>query len=144
MAGKSRQPVGLFAVRLAALFESHRRPDGREYSLREVADAINREAGERLGGITYISQLRSGESDNPTFKVIRGLARFFGVPPWYFFGTGDDGMDDAEAKATAAATDPRVRAIVLRSVGLSEQAIESVQQVMEQARDVPPETGGRP
>lgn len=144
MPRKTREPVGLFAERLAALFESHLRPDGKQYSFQQVADAINADAGERIGSVVYISQLRSGESDNPTFKVIRGLSKFFGVPPWYFFGVDDDGMDDAEAKAAAAATNPRVREIVLRSAGLSEQAIESVQDLMAGAGSVPPEGGGRP
>jgi len=34
---------------------------------------------------TYLWLLRTGQWDNPTMKHLIAIARFFGVPPTYFF-----------------------------------------------------------
>ncbi|PLS80243.1 MAG: hypothetical protein CYG59_09045 [Chloroflexi bacterium] len=62
------------------LFKTHRRPDGREYTYHEVADA--------LGGAidsTSLSKLRSGAITNPGRRSLLLLCQFFHVPASYFF-----------------------------------------------------------
>ncbi|MDP9310471.1 MAG: helix-turn-helix domain-containing protein, partial [Chloroflexota bacterium] len=62
------------------LFKTHRRPDGREYTYHEVADA--------LGGAidsTSLSKLRSGAITNPGRRSLLLLCQFFHVPAAYFF-----------------------------------------------------------
>ncbi|MBO0883459.1 MAG: helix-turn-helix transcriptional regulator, partial [Mycobacterium sp.] len=72
------------AQRLEHLFHTVRKPDGREYSNDEVAAGIHQDQGETISA-SYIWYLRTGQRDNPTFKHINALARFFGVPAAYFF-----------------------------------------------------------
>lgn len=64
------------------LFETVRRPDGKAWTLQEVA--------QRTGlSVSYIWRLRSGRATNPTTLVLERLADFFGVPVSYFVGTDD-------------------------------------------------------
>lgn len=60
-------------------------PAGRgPYSLQEAADGIERLTGEKVSHNT-LWKLRTGKSDNPTKRVLEGLAAFFGINPGYFF-----------------------------------------------------------
>lgn len=127
-------PRGLFAERLDHLFETVRREDGKRYTLAQVADAINSAAGERLGSGTYIHQLRRGESDNPTYKVIVGLSRFFGVSPMYFFDEADLERGAVPAEVAVAVSDEDVREIAVDAAGLSKQSLDSVKQLISNAR----------
>jgi transcriptional regulator with XRE-family HTH domain len=54
---------------------------------------------------TYLWLLRTGQRDNPTMKHLIAIARFFGVPPTYFFP--DDAMrqDAVPAELAAALSD---------------------------------------
>jgi transcriptional regulator with XRE-family HTH domain len=132
MPKKRRAPEGQFAELLSRLLEGTLREDGKPYSPKDVAEALNREAGERLASPTYVWQLVTGESPNPTYRVIEGLARFFGVPAQYFFpGTGR-----ADAEVDVALRDERVREIALGCAALSEQSLESVQRLVASARSL--------
>ena len=62
------------------LFDTHRKPDGREYSVHEVARGIN---GQLTG--SYIAKLRRGEVKNPGRNALLLLCQFFDVPSSYFF-----------------------------------------------------------
>jgi transcriptional regulator with XRE-family HTH domain len=81
--------VRSLAGKLNHLFANSTTRGGQEYSNEQVAAAIV------AGGVTisqsYIWQLRKGKKDNPTFKHLQALARFFGVPVSYFF---DDEVTD--------------------------------------------------
>jgi transcriptional regulator with XRE-family HTH domain len=60
-------------------------PAGRgPYSLQEAAAGIEAATGERISHNT-LWKLRTGKADNPTKRVLEGLADFFGVNPAYFF-----------------------------------------------------------
>lgn len=77
------------ADKLNHLFAGMTTRGGQEYSNEQVASAIV------ATGVTisqsYIWQLRKGNKDNPTYKHLRALAAFFGVPVSYFF---DDEVTD--------------------------------------------------
>ena len=77
------------AGRLNHVFATVRRPDGREYSNEQVAQAVA-DVGVTISQ-SYIWQLRKGKKSNPTLKHLQALGDFFGVPPAYFF---DDGVAD--------------------------------------------------
>jgi transcriptional regulator with XRE-family HTH domain len=67
-------------------------PAGRgPYSNAEVAALIRKATGEPVTGTT-ISKLRSGEVANPHQRLIAAMARFFGVPPDFFFDSYHDGQ----------------------------------------------------
>jgi transcriptional regulator with XRE-family HTH domain len=54
-------------------------PAGRgPYTSEEVAHATGL-------SVSYVRYLRTGDRDNPTKQSIEALAKFFGVPPAYFF-----------------------------------------------------------
>lgn len=59
--------------RLQALFDRVRRPDGRRWTLQEVAQATGL-------SVSYLWRLRSGRASNPTRAVLERIAAFFGVP----------------------------------------------------------------
>lgn len=129
-----REPQGFIGERLDHLFETVRREDGKRYTLVQVANAINAAAGERLGSAAYIQQLRVGDSDNPTYKVIVGLSRFFGVSPMYFFEEADLERGMVPPEVALAVADEDVREIAVDAAGLSKQSLESVKQLIANAR----------
>jgi transcriptional regulator with XRE-family HTH domain len=98
-----------------ALFKTHRKPDGREYSTYEVA----REMAERgLGEISpgYLAKLRRGETSNPSREVLSRLCLFFRVPASYFFPELDQlvpSLDDSNSDPLA-----QVR-VAFRAAGLA-------------------------
>src|SRR5438093_3277208 len=104
MAERRPRTVG---EKLEHLFRTVRRPDRREYSNEEVASAILGEQGETISS-SYIWYLRTGQRDNPTFKHINALARFFGVPPAYFFDDDTTERVEAELALLAAMKDAGV------------------------------------
>lgn len=77
-----RQPSTL-AEKLAYLFERVRRPDGAEWTGKDVAAAV-RARGTDLSA-SHLSELRRGVKSNPTLRVLQGLADFFEVRVSYFF-----------------------------------------------------------
>lgn len=112
-------------------------PRGRgEYSYREVAQAINGTGSGASISASYLWQLRRGEKDNPTYRHIESLARFFGVPPSYFFD--DTAADEitAELELLAAIRDNEVREIALRASDLSDAGRKMIKNVIEDAREI--------
>jgi transcriptional regulator with XRE-family HTH domain len=128
----------LIARRLDALFRTKLPKDGkgREYSYKEVEKAINDVAGPKSISHSYIWQLRTGKSTNPTLRGLSLLAAFFSVPITYFF-------DDEEAERlanqlglAAAFDDDLVRRIATRATGLSDASLEAVLAIVENARTI--------
>ena len=72
------------AEKIDLLFKTVHPADRGPYSLQEAADGIERLTGEKVSHNT-LWKLRTGKSDNPTKRVLEGLAKFFGVSPAYFF-----------------------------------------------------------
>ena len=62
------------------LFRTRLHPDGREYTHREVAAALD----QRLTP-SHLGKLRSGQIDNPKRDTIILLCQFFQVPASFFF-----------------------------------------------------------
>jgi transcriptional regulator with XRE-family HTH domain len=133
MAETAQEPAGLFARRLDRLLRSA--PEGRKpYTPKEVATAINDAAGEHIASGTYIWQLRTGQKDNPTYKVVVGLSRFFAVSPTYFFDEAETGRGEIPAEVALALKNDRVRDVALDMAGLSERSLEAVRQLVANAR----------
>ena len=62
------------------LFRTHRKPDGREYSNREVVSALGGQVS-----ADALSKIRRGDITNPGRNTLLLLCQFFNVPPSYFF-----------------------------------------------------------
>jgi transcriptional regulator with XRE-family HTH domain len=131
MAEEPKEP-GLLAQRLQHLYDTPR-PGGRKYSDREVAEAVNAIAGEHVTGRTYVYQLRKGTSDNPTYKLLIALAKFFGVSPTYFFDEQPAGLPP---EAVALLRDDEARDIGLAAAGLSGRSRQAIRQMIDSAREI--------
>lgn len=134
------------ADRLNRLFAETVDADGRPYSLRDVADGVNRTAGERLLSATYLSQLRLGQRTNPGHRRLRAIADFFGVDVHYFDDAAMAQRTDEELELLGSMRNPVVRDIALRAQGLSESALQAVRALMDHYRSdqgLPP-TGDPP
>ena len=130
---KADPPSGAtLADRLNHLFATITPPGRGPYTNQEVAAGI-REAGTEISA-QYISLLRRGERDNPTLKHLEALARFFGVPPAYFFDEETTRRVDEELAALAALREAGVRGVALRAAGLSPKGLDAVHAIIEQVR----------
>ena len=101
MTGKGDQSVGLLADRLDHLFQTVHPKDRGPYTGAEVAEAINRAAGESVISATYVWQLRTGRRDNPTYRHLIAISRFFGVSPMYFFDESESERGAIPAEVAA-------------------------------------------
>jgi transcriptional regulator with XRE-family HTH domain len=119
-------PDTFLASKLDQLFRAIRRPDGKPYTPADVAAAVNEATGEQVTSGTYVWQLRTGRRDNPTYKLLIGLSRFFGVSPAYFFDEAETERGAIPAEAALALRDDAVRNIALRSAGLSERSLKVI------------------
>lgn len=95
------------------------RPEGgdREYTGREVVAEIVDRGGELSA--SHLSELRRGIKNNPTLRVLDGLAGFFDVRVSYF--TDDlQAVEEVEAELElrSAMQEAQVRDIALRLAGL--------------------------
>lgn len=136
MTRQTRPPQGLFAQRLDHLFRTVHPKDCGPYTPAEVADAINSAAGERMVSGTYLWLLRTGQRDNPTMKHLIAIARFFAVPPTYFFPDDSLGDNAVPAELTAVLGDAQVREMALRAVGLSDRSLKAITDMIDSARSV--------
>jgi transcriptional regulator with XRE-family HTH domain len=131
-------PEGQFAARLNLLFDAVRRPDGKQYSPQQVADAINEAAGHKFISGTYIWQLRDKRRDNPTFRHIMALSLFFGVPASYFFEQEGQTQEALPAEVSAALQNDKIREITLRTIGMSERSLETISGMIDSVRALDP------
>jgi transcriptional regulator with XRE-family HTH domain len=122
------------ADKLNHLFETVR-PAGRgQWSTEEAARAISAE-GAPISG-SYIWLLRKGQRDNPTLHHLEGLARFFGVPPAYFFDDQVTSEVDAQLRLLSSLRDAHVQRVALRAAGLSAQSLSSIAEVIDRVREL--------
>lgn len=122
------------AEKLDYLFRTHRRPDGHEYSTRQVAAWIQEVRGHAVSP-AYIWHLRSGERDNPTIRHIEDLAAFFGVLPHYFFEDEEtERTQMALALLGALQQQPEVHHLAMRSLGVSAESLRAIIETIERVR----------
>jgi transcriptional regulator with XRE-family HTH domain len=123
-----------FADRLNHLFRIVVPSGGGPYSTDEVARVIT------AGGVpissSYIWLLRNGQRNNPTLRHISALAKFFGVPPAYFFDDEVAATVDAELKFLVSLRDVGVQRIATRAAGLSSESLQSISDIIERIRDL--------
>ncbi|OEJ30892.1 helix-turn-helix domain-containing protein [Streptomyces subrutilus] len=139
------KPTSSLADKLNHLFTTTA-PAGRgPYTGEEAARAITA-SGIPISG-SYIWLLRKGRRDNPTMRHVEGLAKFFGVPPAYFFDDEVTATVDSELALLAAMRDTKVQRVALRTAGLSERSMRSINELIERVRELeglaedPPESG---
>ncbi|MFD3654891.1 helix-turn-helix domain-containing protein [Streptomyces sp. 24-1644] len=127
-------PENALAKKLDHLF-TNVVPAGRlPYSSEEVARAITAD-GTPISG-SYIWLLRKGQRDNPTLRHLEGLAKFFGVPPAYFFDDQVTAAVDTDLELLTALRDAQVQKVALRTAGLSVKSLKSIAEVIERVREL--------
>jgi transcriptional regulator with XRE-family HTH domain len=126
-------PDSFIAARLDLLFRTVHPADRSPYSIAEVVNAIN-DSGEATISVGYLWQLRKGVRDNPTYKHLLALARFFGVSPMFFFPDEDANRGTVPADAALALKDDAVRDIALRAAGLSERSLQVIRDMITSVR----------
>lgn len=113
----SHEPGSSFADRLNYLFDTIY-PAGRgQYKNSEVAAAICK-SGESITS-NYIWMLRTRRRTNPTMRHVAALAKFFGVPPSYFFDDADAEDIKQQLEILSVAREADVREIFYRSTQLN-------------------------
>jgi len=133
MADDTPGPGGFIASRLDLLFRTAHPADRGPYSIAEVVSAINA-GGEATISVGYLWQLRKGHRDNPTYKHVLALARFFGVSPMFFFPDEDAARGAVPADAALALKDDAVREIALQAAGLSERSLQVIRDMITSVR----------
>lgn len=122
------------AERINRAFDQFRRPDGRCWSNREVAEWLAEHGahGESTISESYLALLRSGERTNPTVSHLRGLSLFFNVPTHYFLDA-DEAVTDryVDAKAAMAMRNPNIRRIAFRAMDADPDLWPWVSEVVE-------------
>ncbi|MGV9264867.1 XRE family transcriptional regulator [Kitasatospora sp. NPDC003701] len=118
------------AAKLDRLFDVVRRPDREQYSHEEVARACREATGESFSA-TYLWQLRTGRRDNPTKRHLEALARFFQVPPVYFFDDRQSAGIAEELALLGALRNAGVRDVALRAVTLSPEGLGTISDMIE-------------
>lgn len=105
--------AGTFAERLATARESIRRPDGKVYTLEEIAEGVRVYTGDTCSK-QYIGDLLSGKYTAPTKPKIEGIAHVFGLPPSYFFNDELSMQMQEDLKLGAALRQAGVQGIAAR------------------------------
>lgn len=121
------------------LFQNVRDPaDGQPYSNARIAAKIEQCVPGFSVTATTIWNIRTGKSENPSWRLIEGLAKAFGVSPLYF---SDE--DETEAQQTqdelallAALRDTSVRQLALRAQGMTPESLATVLELVERVRQL--------
>ncbi|MFV0129419.1 helix-turn-helix domain-containing protein [Streptomyces sp. HMX112] len=134
MTSSSDAPGKSLADKINHLFDTVV-PAGRgPYSTEEVARAISEDSTPISG--SYIWLLRRGQRDNPTIRHLEGLARFFGVPPAYFFDDEVTAAVETQLGMLTALRDAQVQHVALRAAGLSSKSLRSIAEVIDRVREL--------
>jgi transcriptional regulator with XRE-family HTH domain len=121
------------ADRLNVLFARVPRPGTKQpYSNDRAAEDLS-SAGYPVTG-AYLSQLRSGKKNNPSARLLAGIAELFEVPITYFFEDEQAEKIEEQLNTLVALRNAGVRGIVARSAGMSDAGIASLALILEQLR----------
>lgn len=130
-----QRSLATFADRLNFLFETVHPATRGPYSNDQVAETISTQQATKISA-AYIWLLRTGRRDNPTIKHVEALARFFGVPPGYFFNEDTAGQVAQELRLVQALKTVGVQKLALRATGLSTRSIDSLLEVINRVREL--------
>ncbi|GLZ36978.1 helix-turn-helix transcriptional regulator [Actinokineospora sp. NBRC 105648] len=117
-------------------------PAGRgPFTNEEIAAAIRDEQGVDVSH-SAISAWRRGTRDNPSFRHLAALAKFFGVPVGYFSDDAESARIDEQLDLVAAWRDAQIRAIAMRAGELSEAGRAAILEMANRVCEI--ERAGKP
>ena len=123
------------ADKLNYLFLTMHAPTRSGLHSNDSAAAALAERGVTVTG-THISHLRTGRRDNPSARLLAGLAELFGVPIGYFFDPTMEEKINSELGALAALRDSEAKSLMLRAQGISPQSMEHLKGILERIREI--------
>jgi ESX-1-secreted protein regulator len=101
----------------------------------KLAHKIRESTGSTISS-TYLWELATGRKNNLTQTTLATLANFFGVPREYFLDDEVASRIDSQLELALALRSHRVRAIALRADGLSDETLDSILAMLNQARKI--------
>ena len=120
------------AAKLNRLFETIPRPGGGLYTNEAAAKALS------TAGVTVSAQhmwyLRTGKRDNPSFRLLEGVAGLFGVPLTYFSDPEVEAQIAAELSDLASLRDSGVKSLLMRTHGVSPRNMEHLGAILDKIR----------
>ena len=127
---------GLIARRLNELWATRpTRDDGRPSSLRDVASAINEQAGRSLLSAQNLSALLTGTRTEPSFAILEAVARYFGVTPAFFIADDETASQTlTELNQLRALRESGVLHLALCAAELSPRNLATITELVEQLR----------
>ena len=135
MAGDAPASDGFLAARLDLLFRTTVDPEtGKPFTVTKAARSISEASGDASISIGYLNLLRTGGRDNPTYRQLTALSRFFGVSPTFFFEDAELERGSVPADVALALKDQHIRGIALRAAGLSERSLQVIADMVANAR----------
>ena len=123
------------ADKIDFLFKTVHASGRAEATYAEVAAAVTAATGISISA-SYLHQLRMGQKDNPTKRHLEALAKFFGVPPAYFFDDETTARVEAELALLTAVQDAGVRDVALRASGLSAKSLDAITDMINRVREL--------
>lgn len=120
------------ARKLNQLFDTVPKPGGGTYSNEGAAQAL----GELGVSVTaqHLWHLRTGRRDNPSFRLLEGIARLFGVPIGYFSDEEVERQVSEQMANLASLRDSGVRSLLMRAQGVSPENVQHLGAILEQIR----------
>ncbi|MFC8797319.1 hypothetical protein ACFT2C_06275 [Promicromonospora sp. NPDC057138] len=122
----------LFHARLTELFDAEEVKRGRTVTSAEVAKWMT-ENGHPVQR-AYVNALRKGTKTTPSWGIIEGLAKYFGVAREYFITDAEVTPMARAAKLEKALADKGVEMFALRAEGLSEESLQLVIAMVDRMR----------
>lgn len=121
------------ARKLDHLFATIPQPSNRgSYTNDAVATELRR-IGVTVTAV-HVSNLRTGRRDNPSARLLAGLAEVFGVPIAYFFDPEREHAVNEQLAALAELRDAQVQGLMLRSDGLDATTVRHLIAALKQIR----------
>lgn len=121
------------AAKLEHLFATIPQPDNRGAYTNEAVVGELRKVGVTVSAV-HVSHLRTGRRDNPSARLLAGLAEVFGVPIAYFFDPEREQAVNDQLAALTALRDAQVQGLMLRSGGVDATAMMHLVAALEQVR----------
>jgi len=121
--------------RLAQLKATVHPPSRGPYTHSEIAEGVYNASGVRVSE-AYLSQLMANTRDNPSGKLVAGLAAFFGVTVDSFYDGEVAALQDEQVKLLRAFDNKRLKAMALRAIELSPTALASVAAVIDELAEL--------
>lgn len=120
-----------FAERLRTLVATVHPPGRGRFTQMEIVEGIREQGGEVSQ--PYLSQLLRG-SHEPSARIVKHLADFFGVAPEYFIDDDEYRRTNDYIDLVRRLGDSDVLAVSARAIDLPTEAIDRIRQAVEEER----------